>query len=96
MVFNPSDSVINQSKFQRRDWTSRELGHVEGKQELTPNIPQPRGLGFTFKVKANTYYTGDTMTIKSRTGFLCGAILLKYIGFLKDKIVWKVVGSFGS
>ena len=32
MVFDPSDPVIDKSKYQRKDWTSSEFGHAEGKQ----------------------------------------------------------------
>ena len=41
MVFDPSDPVVDESKFQRMDWTSSEFGHVHGKQELPPNMPEP-------------------------------------------------------
>ena len=46
MVFDLSDPVVNESDFERKDWMSSEFGHVEGKEELPPNMPEPRGLGF--------------------------------------------------
>ena len=46
MVFDPSDPVVDESDFERKDWMSSEFGHVEGKEELPPNMPDPRGLGF--------------------------------------------------
>ena len=58
MVFDPSDPVVDESNFERKDWTSSEFGHVEGKEELPPNMPEPRGL------------VGDTVTRRSRTGFI--------------------------
>ena len=51
MVFDPSDPVVDESKFQRKDWASNEFGHVHGKQEIPPNMPEPRGLGFILRAK---------------------------------------------
>ena len=49
MVFDPNYPVIDESKFQRKDWYSSEFGHLEGKEELPPNIPEPRVLGFVVR-----------------------------------------------
>ena len=46
MVFDLSDPMVNASNFERKDWTSSKFGHVEGKEELPPSMPEPRGLGF--------------------------------------------------
>ena len=70
MVFDPSDPVVDESNFERRDWTSSEFGHVEGKEELPPNMPEPRGLGFVMRGKVDADHAGDTVTRRSRTGFL--------------------------
>ena len=43
LVFNPSDTTINEPDFEKKDWTSSEFGHVEGKEELPPNMPEPSG-----------------------------------------------------
>ena len=32
MVFDPSDPVIDDSLFERHDWTSSEFGHLEGRK----------------------------------------------------------------
>ena len=45
MVFDPSDTVIDETKFPRGDWSSTEFGDLE--EELPLNMPKPRGLGFT-------------------------------------------------
>jgi hypothetical protein len=47
MFFDPSDPVIDEASFELRDWTSREFGHLQGREELPPNMPAPRGFGFT-------------------------------------------------
>ena len=39
LIFDPSDPTRNEQDFERRDWASSEFGHVEGKEELPPNMP---------------------------------------------------------
>jgi hypothetical protein len=70
MVFDPSDPVIDESSFELKDWTSSEFGHLQGKEELPPNMPEPRGLGFTMRAKVDADHAADTVTRRSRTGFL--------------------------
>ena len=70
MVFDPSDPVIDEEKFNKKDWTSSEFGHVQGKEVLPANMPQPRGLGFVMTAKVDADHAGDTVTRRSRTGFL--------------------------
>ena len=70
MVFDPSDPVINEAEFERKDWTSSEFGHVSGDEERPPNAPQPRGLSFTIRAKVDADLAADTVTRRSRTGFL--------------------------
>ena len=70
LVFDPSDPIIDKSQYQRKDWTSSEFGHVEGKEELPPNMPEPRGLGFIIRAKVDADHASDTVTRRSRTGFL--------------------------
>ena len=70
MVFDPSDLVVDESNFERKDWTSSEFGHVEGKEELPPNMPEPRGLGFVMRGKVDADHAGDTVTRRSRTVFI--------------------------
>ena len=70
LVFDPSDPTINEQAFERRDWASSEFGHVEGKEELPPNMPEPGGLGFTVVAKVDADHASDTVTTRSRTGIL--------------------------
>ena len=70
MVFDPSDPDIDESQFERRDWTSSEFGHVDGKEALPPKIPEPRGRGFVIQAKVDADHASDTVTRRSRTGFL--------------------------
>ena len=39
LIFDPSDPMINEQDFERRDWASSKFGHVEDKEELPPNMP---------------------------------------------------------
>ena len=41
LVYDPSDPVINPADFERRDWTSSEFGHIDGVEELPPQMPEP-------------------------------------------------------
>ena len=70
MVYDPSDPVIDESTFERRDWTSSEFGHLQGREEIPTNMPEPRGQGFTMRAKVDADHAGDTVTRRSRTGFL--------------------------
>ena len=48
MVYDPSDPVIAEAAFELKDRTSSAFGHIQegGKEELPPNMPEPRGQGF--------------------------------------------------
>ena len=43
LVHDPSNSVVDENVFERRDWASSEFGHVEGKAEFPAKMPEPRG-----------------------------------------------------
>jgi hypothetical protein len=70
MVFDPSDPIIDESSFELKDWTSSDFGHVQGKEELPANMPEPRGQGFVIRAKVDADHASDTITRRSRTGFL--------------------------
>ena len=70
MVFDPSDPVVDESSFEKRDWTSSEFGHLQGVEQMPTNMPEPRGTGFTIRAKVDADHAGDTVTRRSRTGFL--------------------------
>jgi hypothetical protein len=69
MVYDPSDQCINESAFELKDWTSSEFGHLQGKEELPPNMPEPPGQGFVINAKVDADHASDTLTRQSRTGF---------------------------
>ena len=82
MVLDPSDPVIDESKYQRRDWTSSEFGHLPAQRQVPPNMPEPRGLGFTVKAKVDADHATDTVTRRSRTGFLHSCSSFKISGVM--------------
>ena len=41
LVYDPSDPVVDENDFEKRDWASSESGHVEGKEEFPANILEP-------------------------------------------------------
>ena len=46
------------------------FGNVHGKEEISSNMPEPRGLGFILGVKVGADHASDTITMCSRRGFL--------------------------
>jgi hypothetical protein len=40
LVFDPSGPCMDESDFELQDWTSSEFGHIQGNEELPPNMPQ--------------------------------------------------------
>ena len=70
MVFDPSNPVIDEDKFAKKDWTSSKFGHVQGKEEVPGNMPEGHGFGFAIVAKVDADHAGDTVARRSRTGFL--------------------------
>ena len=62
LVYDLSDPVIDESMWEAKDWASSEFGHLEGKEEVPPNMPEPRGLGFVVWVKVDANHTSDSVT----------------------------------
>lgn len=69
MVFDPSDPVVESSQFERQDWSHTVYGD-DLVEELPPDMPPPRGQGFRMRVFVDSDHAGDTVTRRSRTGFL--------------------------
>jgi hypothetical protein len=45
MVFDPSDPVIDEADFERKDWMSSEFGHVSREEEKPANMLHLKGEG---------------------------------------------------
>ena len=72
MVYDPSGVEFDRAQFLRKDWgysiyTQDDSELVE---ELPPNMPEPHGLGMTMRVYVDSNHAGDTVTRRSRTGFI--------------------------
>ena len=52
------------------NWASSEFGHVEGKEQLPANMPEPRGHGFIMRAEVDADHASDTVSRHSRTGLL--------------------------
>jgi len=70
MVFDPTEPVIADSEFVPHDWASSKFGHLGGKEEMPGKMPEPRGQGFVLRAKVDASHGSDTVTRRSRTGFL--------------------------
>ena len=36
-MFDPTEQDFDEEDFERKDWTSSEFGHIDGKEEFPPN-----------------------------------------------------------
>jgi Reverse transcriptase (RNA-dependent DNA polymerase) len=70
IVLDPSDPVVDESLFAIQDWTTSEFGHVQGEEEVPEYMPEPRGQAFVIQAKVDADHASDTVSRKSRTGFL--------------------------
>ena len=85
MVYDPSQPEIDNAVFDRKDWTSGEFGHLQGIEELPPKMPEPHGIGLTMVAKVDADHTANTLTRRSRTGFLIivsSDVLVGFTSFL--------------
>ena len=46
LVFDPTVPEIDMAKFEERDWSSSEFGHIQGQEVLPSTMPESRGSGF--------------------------------------------------
>ena len=67
LVYDPTVPVIDESEFEVRDWTTSEFGHIQGREELPPNMPEPRGLGFVMRALVDADHASDSVSRRSQT-----------------------------
>ena len=94
MVFDPSYPEIDHNQFERQYWSHNVYGESLT-SDLPPNMPEPRGLAFVLSTYIDSDHAGNTITRRSRTGFL--------VYFNSDLIHWMPkkqnsieTSSFGS
>jgi hypothetical protein len=95
IVYDPSDPVIDEAKFDAKDWASTDFGHLDGVEELPPNMPEPRGQGFVIRATVDADPASDSVTRRSNTGFLVW-ITSCLVYFLSKKQTSVETSSFGS
>ena len=95
LVYDPSDPVIDESLYEAKDWASSEFGHLDGKEEIPPNMPEPRGMGFIVSAKVDADHASDSVTRRSRTGYLVW-VNSSLVYFMSKKQTTVETSSFGS
>ena len=87
MVFDPTDTEIDNYKFVREYWS--DSAYIECKEELPPNAPQPKGIGFTMRAFVDSNNSGELTTRQSRTGFIIFLNSARIYGSRSAKRQWK-------
>jgi hypothetical protein len=67
---DPNDPVIDEAQLDVKDWVSSELGPLDGVEELPPSMPEPRGQGIVIRAEVDADHASDSVTGRSRIGFL--------------------------
>ena len=70
MVFDPTPVVFDRSIFERQDWSYSAYGYESLEEELPQNMPTPLGQSMTMRVFVDADHAGETVTRRSRTGFV--------------------------
>ena len=68
MVFDPTLPDINEDSFPREDW--RHTPYSTATEDVPSRMPDARGYGFTISTYVDSDHAGDTVTRRSRTGFI--------------------------
>ena len=68
MVFDPTEPSIDDSQFERKDWSNSVYGDVT--EELPPNMPPALGRGFKMRAHVDSDHAAESVTRRSRTGFI--------------------------
>ena len=68
MVLDPTEPEINESLFQREDWSASVYGKC--RETLPPNSPQVRGQGFRMRAYVDSDHAGNSLTRRSRSGYI--------------------------
>jgi hypothetical protein len=67
-VFDPTEPEIDQTQFPTENWSATPYGLC--KEDVHLNAPAPRGIGFTMGAFVDSDHAGDSITRRSRTGFI--------------------------
>ena len=70
MVFDPTPIDFDRSIFERQDWSYSAYGYESLEEELPMNMPTAHGQSMTMRVFVDADHAGETVTRRSRTGFI--------------------------
>ena len=71
MVFDLSMPDINENNFEKRDWSCSEFSSIiKTKHKVHPRALVPRGMGFIITGKIYADYAANTITCRSRIGYI--------------------------
>ena len=79
MVFNQTDREINMSQFNKQDWSQTIYGKLN--EAIPPNAPLACGRGMRMTVWVDSDHAGESLTRRSRTGYLIFLMDTPFIGF---------------
>ena len=68
MVLDPTIPNIDDSEFPKHDWSH--TPYSSKKESIPGNLPEPRGYGFHIIANVDSDHAGDSITRRSRTGFI--------------------------
>ena len=68
MPFDPTVPEIDEDDFKPQDWSRSIYGDIE--EDLPHNMPKPRGQGMRMTVYVDSDHAGESLTRRSRTGYL--------------------------
>ena len=85
MVFDYSEPVINESEFEREDWPA--TPYEKCNEDIPSNAPEPLGAEFVMRAFVDSDHAGDTITRRSRTGFMIFYTVRLYTGIRRSKQV---------
>lgn len=75
LVFDPTYAYVDEEKFARQDWSSAPYKSDEP-EELPLDMPAPRGHGVVIRTFVDADHAGESVTRKSRSGFMDDGALL--------------------
>ena len=72
MVFEPSQLEFDKLLLPKKDWGYSIYSQAasDSQEELPPDMPKPRGKGMDMRLCVDSDHAGETVTRRSRTGFL--------------------------
>ena len=73
IVFDPTTTEVDMDIFQKKDCSFSVYSSPgeELKEEFPPKIPEPLGLQFFMKVFVDSNHAGESLTRRSRSGYIC-------------------------